>query len=61
MTGVTNLSLSLYPFSIWTDEHERLKFLMTERLSRNEKIHCIFNKILEFGTIKVDSIFMSQS
>jgi len=37
MTGVTNLSLSLYPFSIWTDEHERLKFLMTERLSRNEK------------------------
>jgi len=29
-TGVPNLSLTMYPFSIPTDEHVPLKFLMTK-------------------------------
>jgi len=37
--GVPNLPLTMYPFSISTDEHVPLKFLMTKRLSKITKIH----------------------
>ena len=34
-TEVPNLSLTMYPFSISTDEHIPLKFLMTKKTGRN--------------------------
>jgi len=39
MPGVRNLSLTIYPFSISTNEHVLLKFLTTKRLSETTKIH----------------------
>ena len=38
-TGVTNLSLTMYPFNISIDKHVPLKFLMTKRLSEIPKIY----------------------
>jgi len=38
-TGVPNLFLTTYPFSIWTDEYVSLNFLMTKKLSKITKIH----------------------
>jgi len=37
-TGVLNLSLTMYPFNISTDEHVLLKFLMKKGLSKITKI-----------------------
>ena len=36
---VPNLFLTMDPFSISTDEHVSLKFLMTKKLSKITKIH----------------------
>jgi len=36
-SDVPNLSLTMYPFSISTDEHAPLKFLMTKKLSEISK------------------------
>jgi len=38
-TGVPNLFLTMYPFSISTDEYVPLNFLTTKRLSKITKIH----------------------
>jgi len=43
-TAVLNLSLSMYPLSISTDEHVSLKFPMAKRLSKITKIQWIFNR-----------------
>ena len=43
-TGVNNLSLTMYPFSISIDEHVHLKFPMTKGLSKIPKIYWIFNR-----------------
>jgi len=42
-SGVLQLSLTMYLYSISTDEHVPLKFLTTKWLSKITKIHCIFN------------------
>jgi len=47
-TGVPNLSLTMYPFSILTDVHVSLKFLMTKMLSKIAKIHRVFNRSVRF-------------
>jgi len=38
-TGVLNLLLTMYPFSISTDEYVSLSFLMTKKMSKITKIH----------------------
>jgi len=38
-TGVIKLSLAMYPFSISTDEHVPLKFLMTKRLWKITRLY----------------------
>jgi len=38
-TGVPKLFLTMYPFSISTDEYVPLNFVMTKRLSEITKIH----------------------
>jgi len=38
-TGVPNLFLTMYPFSISTDQYVPLTFLTTKRLSKITKIH----------------------
>jgi len=43
--GVPGLSLSMHPFSISTDEHVPVKYLMTGRLSKMTNIHLIFNRM----------------
>jgi len=37
--GVPNLTLNMYPFSIWIDEHVPLKFAMIRSRSKILKIH----------------------
>jgi len=41
ITGFPNLSPTLHPFSISTDEHVPRKFLMTKEMSKITKIHRI--------------------
>jgi len=53
--GVPNVSLTMYPFSISTDEHVPLKSFMSKRLIKITKVHWSFN-----GTIKVDCVFRFQ-
>jgi len=38
-TGVSKLSLTMYPGSISTDEHVPVKFLKTKKLNKIRKIH----------------------
>jgi len=42
--GIPDLFQTTYTFSISTDEHVPLKFLMTRKLSKITKTHCIFNR-----------------
>jgi len=39
ITGVANIRLTMYPFSISTDMHANLKFLVERRLSKTTKFH----------------------
>jgi len=39
ITGVANIRLTMYPFSISTDMHAILKFLVERRLSKTTKFH----------------------
>jgi len=39
ISGITNLSLTMYPFSISTDEHVPLKFLMTKHFIMTNHIY----------------------
>jgi len=48
VAGVPNLSLTIYPFSISTDEHVPLKCLVTKRISKRTKINLIFDRTLRF-------------
>ena len=48
ITGVPNLSLTTHPFSISTDEHVPLKFLMIKRLNEIRKIHWSFYRTFIF-------------
>jgi len=41
---IPNLFLTMRPFSISTDEHVPLKFLMTKYLSKITKIHWSFSQ-----------------
>jgi len=38
-SGVTNLSLTMYPFSISTEEDEPLKFLITKYFSTTDRTY----------------------
>jgi len=42
--GVPNISLTMHPFSISTEEHVPLNFLKTKRPSEITKIHIIINR-----------------
>ena len=47
-SGIPNLSLTMYPFSISTDEQVPLKFLMTKRLSETKKSTEFLMELLYF-------------
>jgi len=46
--GVPDLFLTMYPFSILTNEHVPLKFLITKRLNKITKSTRIFNTTFRF-------------
>jgi len=46
--GVPNLILTVYPFSISTEEHLPLKLLASKMLSKITKIYWIFNRTCRF-------------
>ena len=56
MTGVPNLSLNTYPFSISTEEHEHvpLKFLVTNRLRIITKSTAFLIELSDFWNYKGD-------
>jgi len=60
ITGVPNLCLTMYPFTISTGQHVLIKFLMTKRLSKISKFHRILTELLYFrifGNNKYINIF----
>ena len=53
----SNLCLTVYPFSISTDEHVPLNFLWRKSCTKRQKIQWTFNRTLRFlETINVDSV-----
>jgi len=56
-TEVPNLYLTMYPFSILTDEHVPLKFLMAKKLSKLSKSTEVLIQLLYVRIFECNYIF----